>query len=388
MDYTKSVFLDLLANCICEDKRINRIDFQKLDSDNLIYMSRVNTVSAIVYSAIKDIENVPQDLLDIFKSEFEKEVLRSSKYRTVLEMVAEKLNASKIPYIIVKGKTIAKYYPSEELRHMSDLDVVVSPKDFGEAKKLFETFCLKKPGQIDDKYEISYVLNGVNIELQNNLAYGNELSGKYDYESYFNDLINHRIADGKIIEVEPSHGFIFNIYHMAEHFYYGGCGVRMILDIAVLIKQFKDVFDWNQILESLKELELFDFATNVFSIIDEWLNIRIPSEKYEKRKVPDESIEYFINAGIFGRAKINSDVANVRKSNSFFKWAFPSYKYMRESNEWFRNKPTILLPVAYVERMIRGLRHRGGVVKGISVMGQTKKDLDKHKEMVKIMGLE
>ena len=75
MDYTKQVFLKLLANCICEEKKIEKIDFEKLDSEELIRLSRVNTVAAIVYSSIKDFDAVPSDLLETLKNEFMRSVL-------------------------------------------------------------------------------------------------------------------------------------------------------------------------------------------------------------------------------------------------------------------------------------------------------------------------
>lgn len=388
MDYTKQVFLKLLANCICEEKKIEKIDFEKLDSEELIRLSRVNTVTAIVYSSIKDFDGVPSDLLETLKNEFMRSVLKISKYNTVLGMVAEKLNDADFPYALVKGKTIAKYYPSEELRNMSDLDILVSPDDYEKAKTVFGSFCKERQGRINNEHEHSYVLNDVTIELQNNLAYHKDLSGRADYKGYFGDLINHRIKDGNLSVIEPSYSFIYTIFHMAQHFYYAGCGVRMIVDVAVLIKHFANLFDWDEIIDTLEELKLNDFAMNVFSIIDEWFEIRIPSSRYEKRIIFEECQEYFIDSGIFGKESINSDVENVRRTDSFFKWAFPSYSYMREHSDWFKNKPAILLPTAYIVRIAKGLKTRGGVVKGISVTGQTKRDYNSHKEIVGKMGLE
>lgn len=387
MDYTKQVFIDLLANCICEEKKINEIDFSKLDSEELLFLSSENTVSAIVYTSLKDFENAPEELMEKLKREFSRNALKMAKFDTVQNQVVEHLKDSDIPYAIVKGKTIAKYYPSPELRNMADIDVLVWPKDYKKAKELFHSFCDEKPGQVDNEYEYSFMTNGVTIELQNNLAYEKNLAGVFDYEKYFSDLLNHTIKDGDVCELEPTYSFIFNIYHMAQHFYYAGCGVRMVMDIAVLIKHFRDTFDWEEILSTLKEIKLFEFATNIFSIIDEWFGITIPISSYEKVQVPDDCVKYIINAGIFGRASINSDVSYFRKNGGFLKWLFPSYGYMRKYYKWFENKPAILLPAAYVGRMIHGLRMRGGVVKGISVTGQTKKDYETHKEIVSKMGL-
>ena len=387
MDYTKQVFIDLLANCICEEKKINEIDFSKLDSEELLFLSSENTVSAIVYTSLKDFENAPEELMEKLKREFSRNALKMAKFDTVQNQVVEHLNDSDIPFAIVKGKTIAKYYPSPELRNMADIDVLVWPKDYKNAKELFHSFCDEKPGQVDNEFEYSFMTNGVTIELQNNLAYEKNLAGVFDYEKYFGDLLNHTIKDGDVCELEPTYSFIFNIYHMAQHFYYAGCGVRMVMDIAVLIKHFRDTFDWEEILSTLKEIKLFEFATNIFSIIDEWFGITIPSSSYKRAQVPDDCVKYIINAGIFGRASINSDVSYFRKNGGFLKWLFPSYGYMRKYYKWFENKPAILLPAAYVGRMIHGLQMRGGVVKGISVTGQTKKDYETHKEIVSKMGL-
>ena len=388
MDYTKQVFLKLLANCICEEKKINEIDFEKLDSEELLYLSNVNTVSAIVYSSIKDFDEVPKDLLDELKNQFAKTTLKMAKYDTVQANLVEKLNNAGFPYAIVKGKTIAKYYPSPELRYMGDIDVLVDPKDFEQAKELFKGFCEDKPGQLDNEYEYSFVNNNVIIELQNNLAYERDLSGRFDYDKYFGDLINHRTTDGNVSVIEPEYSFIYNIYHMAQHFYYGGCGVRMIIDIAVMIKHFENDFNWDEIINTLKVIQLYDFAANIYNIIVEWFGIKVKSFSCEKIEVSEEVQEYFINAGIFGRASINSDIIYFRKNDNFFKWLFPSYSYMRKYYAWFKDKPAILLPAAYVGRMVKGFRMRGGLVKGISVMGQTKKDYKKHIEIVELMGLE
>ncbi len=393
MDYTQEIFIGLLANGIGE-KRLNEIDFSKVDSEELIHLSRVNTVSAIVYSAIKDFDDVPNDLSDSLKSEFMRIVMKMSKYSSVLDIIVKNLDESNITYAVAKGKSIAKYYPEEELRDMGDIDILVPIEAYDEAKNLFKSFSYEKEDQVSDDYEFTFVLNGVDIELQKNMAHKKNLSGKVDYAQFFEDLINHRVVDNGISVIDPKYSFIFNIYHTAQHFYYAGCGVRMLLDIAVMIRYFKDTFDWDEIIETLKQLELFEFAINIFSIIDEWFGIRIPSSSYKKKEVSDECKEYFINAGIFGRAINNSDVVNIRKFNqgggkeSFVKWAFPSSEYMRETNEWFKNKPKVLLPVAHVIRISKNLRKRGGLVKGTSVMGRTKQDLEKHKAIVKQMGLE
>ena len=388
MDYTKQVFLKLLANNICDEKKIDKIDFEKLDNEELICLSRANTVTAVLYSSIKDFDGVPDELLETLKSEFMRCVLKSSKYNTVLGIVVDKLNDADFPYALVKGKTIAKYYPSEELRDMSDLDILVSPSDYEKAKALFDSFCEDKENRVTSECECSYTLKGVTIEVQSNLAFNKNLSGEVDYEKYFGCLINHRITDGNVSVIEPSYSLIYNIYHMAHHFYYTGCGVRMIIDIAVMIRHFANSFNWDKILATLKELKLYDFALNIFSIIEDWFGIKVPSSQYERKEVSEECKEYFVNAGIFGRENINSDVGNVKKNESFFKWAFPSYSYMREYCDWFKSKPAFLLPLAYIVRIVQGLNKRGGVVKGVSVLGQTKIDLNSHNEMVKTMGLE
>lgn len=61
---------------------------------------------------------------------------------------------------------------------------------------------------------------------------------------------------------------------------------------------------------------------------------------------------------------------------------------MREHSDWFKDKPAILLPVAYVERFIRNARERGGVMKWLKAIKKGKKKRDSHNNILEIMGLE
>lgn len=396
MSYTEQVFINLIANCINDNGQKNEIDFSKLDCDKLLELSRINTVCAIVYNELKKYEDAPEGLMKSLKDEFSKAIMRYSKQTSVQSILIEKLESQNIEYAIVKGPTIAKYYPSEELRYMGDIDVLVADKDYGKTKELLDSMGTVKEGASDNGYEVPYLFKGVAIELHRKLCYRKNMSGKVDYEKYFDDLISHRVKDESLYAIEPENSFIYIVYHMAEHFYYSGCGVRMLLDIAVLTKHFRETFDWESIMTELDNIGLRKFLENVFDINYKWFGIKPPIETTGiDESTFDELSNHFINAGIFGRASLNSDLVNIRKLNqeskkndSVMRWAFPPYSYMKETNEWFKNKPAILLPVAYIVRGVGSLRKRGGIVKGLSVTGKTKQDLEKHQRLVKMMELE
>ena len=60
---------------------------------------------------------------------------------------------------------------------------------------------------------------------------------------------------------------------------------------------------------------------------------------------------------------------------------------MRDYSVWYRNKPAILLPVAYAERMVRNIKARGGLVKVVKNIAVGKKDLNEKDIILKSVGL-
>lgn len=60
---------------------------------------------------------------------------------------------------------------------------------------------------------------------------------------------------------------------------------------------------------------------------------------------------------------------------------------MKAHSNWFKDKPPILLPIAYGERFMRNAKERGGVIPWIKSLKQGNKEKEIQKNIINIMGL-
>lgn len=395
MNYTEKIFIKLISAAIHE-KKVGKIDFDLVDSDKLIKLSKDHKNPAMVYAGMQ-YYNAPEKLEKIFKEGLRISVLAYSKLISVEKLVGEILNNEDISYIIVKGSSVAKYYANPEFRSMSDVDFVLHYHDKENAEKI-----LKEHGAIFhpedcDEYNTAGKLKNKNIELHYKLGYHAYLSKKYNYQKFFEQIWNHIESKEELTyELDYHYNFIYNIFHMANHFYKNGCGIRMITDIGVMIKNKPDDADWKQIMEDLSLIGLKEFAIKIMKLNQEWFDICLPEIDidWEQVKCPMEVQEYIMNAGVFGFSNVSEDIGSIRTSShhgflsGLLKWAFPSYKHMRQYNEWFQDKPAIFLPIAYIERLKRNAKERGGLIIWLRSLKKGKKANDYHDNILKIMELE
>lgn len=247
-----------------------------------------------------------------------------------------------------------------------------------------------------DKENNIYKLSKINIEIHSGIAFGENLSGKYDYYNYFKDAFeNAEQCEEYTYEMTPQFNLIYVLYHTAKHCYKNGCGVRMITDIAVMVQVYKDIIHWDDLFKELEKIGLNKFADKIFSLCNRWFGTEIPLAGYEYDFSDIEIVENnILTGGVYGYKNVDKDTGVIMKNKSKYyilsivKWAFPSYKKMREHSDWFKDKPAILLPVAYVERFIRNARERGGVMKWLKAIKKGKKKRDSHNNILEIMGLE
>lgn len=394
MNYTQKCYINFIAVAINE-KKGKDINFDSIDLNELIALSSNQKNPAMVYVGLKYYD-VPKKMNDVFLSGLHVSSLAYSKRFSVMNMVTELFEKKQIRHIIVKGTTIAKYYPAPELRTMDDVDFVINFCDKEKAEKTLIENGAIQDAEGSDKYNSSWKYKGQNIELHYRLGYHAHFNFEYDYEKFFEDIWeNIDKIENETYELNFSYSFIYNIFHLAKHFYKSGCGVRMITDISLMIKNAEEKTNWNAIFEKLDSIGLKGFAICILRICREWFGIKLPDIgiAWEKVECPVKIQDYILHAGVFGFSNVSEDISSIRTSSEhgytrgFLKWAFPSYRHMKTYSPWFQNKPAILLPVAYIERMLRNAKERGGMVRWIKALRKGKNSNDYHNEILEMMEL-
>lgn len=392
MNYTEKVYINLISGCINDEDTID-VDFSNVGLSQLIALCKMHNNVSVIYHGLKKAKTAPKEFLDIFEKGFYTEMLVYSKRTTILNMIIEALNKNDIRHIIFKGQSIARLYPGEELRTMSDIDFLIEEENMDKAQKIMEGFNAVFNFEGSDEYSKIYKVETVNVELHSRIAFNETLAGKYNFEKYFGNPFEHtELVEKQTYMFKPEYNLIYVLYHIAKHFFYNGCGVRMITDLAVIINAYGDNLNWNWIWEQLDKIGLRKYSEKIFSLCNYWFSTKVPNIDYNFDNI-DVIADYIISGGVFGFKNVDVDTGNIRRKNgnnyfvSILKWAFPSYKSMKEHSMWFKDKPSILLPVAYVERFVRNATIRGSVVKWLKSVYSGKAKSDKHDNLLKIMEL-
>lgn len=398
MDSNCQYFIELLVAFIK-----NTIPPKALDVDwNKIYdLASMHSLSGSVYLVIQrlDDNDKPELLvLNKFKSDFFYATLRYEEQEKAYREIIKKLNEEKIDHLFFKGIVLRDYYPVKQMRTLGDIDFLLHKKDQNAVKKVFTQMgYINKPCILHDKYEKGKVI----IEAHDKII-NKEINSKVDYFAYFENAWDHAtLKDNKYTyELDLNYHLVFLLAHIAKHIYGSGAGVRLILDIAVIIDKFGDTLDFTYIWKELKEIKLDVFARSVFGLCDRWFQVKTSDTAFEMNDLTYSSMSgYIFDGGTFGHSNNNVAIGVLRKSYSkernlksmqfkaFCGKVFLNFGEMKEKY-YILNKYPFLLPAAWAYRGYKCVVKKPGktlrLVKGLYNCAE---EAEKSYDMLKKIGL-
>lgn len=361
----------------------------------LYSLASIHNVGAVIYIEAEKLENKPDaEILTKLKTYFYSICLRSAKLDMAAAEITEMFAKHNIKFAFIKGAYIRDFYPAKEMRSMGDIDLLIRDEDRQRSHELLLKSNYKYSTYSSFKYVWSYAKDGVELEIHSKLIYNNMYNKKMendDLMSYFErNTFDNFIETQQGCKLKDEFHFLYIVVHMAKHFSQGGIGIRMLLDLPFFVNGCADM-DWEYIWLELKKLELDKFAENIFAICNKWFDVSIDGKAYEiENDFYEKLSEMIINGGVFGfyNKESNSDkvlrnyVIGKNAFTDFFKraWAFilyifPSCKDMRLRSVWFYDKPSVLLPAAWIKRWTDYLKARklsafvgfGNAVKGTKI---------------------
>lgn len=270
------------------------------------------------------------------------------------------LSDHQIDYLPFKGYIVRKYYPVPEFRSFGDVDFLIRKEDRDKCHKLLLShgFTFKKGWEPVFTYTKGISTFEIHTELLDT-----DISGKVNCRAFFSDNPwKHaaKIAE-HYYEFDSEYHFVYLLTHIAKHINGSGAGIRMYLDLALYIKNGKEL-DWKWIVRTLKDIGLWTFSVYAFSLLRRSFNVQLPIDLPE---IDEEDYvefwEYTMEAGVFGfdnrdRGAVmlkNSGNTNGKPSpeETIFKLIFPKAKTIAPRYTYLQRMPW-LLPVAWFHRLI------------------------------------
>lgn len=286
-----------------------------------------------------------------------------------------------VPYVILKGTSVAQYYPYPDYRMMGDIDIMTRREDL-------ETACeqLMEAGYSVEKSlnrEISLVKNQIVVELHRRFA-------------TLNDPAKAKRLDDLIIEnINPSHvlpdlinGLVV-LEHISQHME-GGLGLRQIIDWMMFVDKCLPDDKWPEFQKMADEIGLEQLAVVTTRMCELYLGL---SHREwctgADSNLCEQLMDYVMKCGNFGNKKTSdSDISkNAFVVASTPKAAFKLLQKRGLTNWNAAQKYKILKPFAWIYQGLRyavkGLKRK----KAVSMIKAEYSEAMKRKEMFDALGV-
>lgn len=322
-----------------------------------------NLVGICQYVFDSNSSDIPDDVRSHFLNKFVDLVFIANAQLCAYKEAGTALADAEIPFVAVKGIVLKELYPVPEARTMGDVDILIKENDRKRIKNV-----LGKIGFEPDEEELfvdSYKKGAVVLEVHTRLA--------DNFENAF-DNADFNGFEGRL---NNEYHLAYLIAHIAKHLKHHGAGIRLLMDIAYMLKE-NDI-DYDRLFNELERIGLLTFGKVLISVCSEWFGCgAVFTSDTERIK------DYFISYGVFGANKDYEELStsrliqigafdNGKKSSAVglkLRLAFPAYRVLEQIPylHFIRGRRW-LTPFAWIYRILYNLKnnpHRmKNMVKGI-----------------------
>ena len=356
-----------------------------------ITLAGKHQIGGIVFYQCGDF--MPADIHSVMEKQYLTSVYYYANRQADIDHLDPLLKEADVPYFIVKGIVVSRYYPVPELRTMGDTDIIVHVEDRPKARDIM----LKAGFEIESisKNEWHLVHRKLPYELHDHLLYDEGMNDQ-KFKDFFNDCwkyVDHN-------QLDPSFHFLFLLIHLRKHLMGWGVGFRQFMDVAAMAKNEKNL-NWKWIREKLEELQLMTFASMCFAMINRWFDLSLPdaAENLED-SFYKEATDSILSNGIFGFDNLensaNITVNDIRKKPvtrmtiymNALRRIFPSYKQMSQWSQYhYLDGRPYLLPFAQVHRIFHVLTHFSEKKQNLNGYFPSEAEVQKRKDYLDQWGL-
>lgn len=311
------LFLHLLSSAI-HNQQPEASLFEGVSDEQWRTIERIalrQSVPALVADRILSLprEAMPQDREFRLRLALQVDMVERGNKRInqTLQAVRADYEAEDLPFVLLKGQTLAYYYPQPLLRSSGDLDLYLyRTGDYERANEWAVAQGYRLIGH--SLYEQLYYRGKVAVENHRVPAY----FGQKRYDRAFAQMLRPLIEqdDFALLELEgltyrtlPKElNAVYVFQHILHHFCYLGIGLRQVCDWIVLLTDHQDELDVDQYqmladqLDLLRPMRLFALTTvRYLGVRPEIFPFDLPQDE-ESIRLSDLIIQDIFRGGNFG----------------------------------------------------------------------------------------
>ena len=352
-----------LTACAINGRKPKQERIDNLDLPKLFEVCQKHILTACAAYALESAGVKDNDFTQAKEKAIRKNILLDAERRKILHRLEEE----KIWYMPLKGSLLHDWYPKLGMRQMADNDILVDSEKMAEVRDVFlksNYVCEHFDRGNHDVYFKEPVLN---FEMHSGLFSPTHIGNLYPYFKGVKNRLIHDDGCDYGYHFSNEDFYLFMMAHEYKHFPGGGTGVRSLVDTYVFLRKFNDSLDWDYLNAELDKLGIADFEHN-----NRELSIKLLS--MQPLTVEDKKLlDYYVMSETYGTLE-NSVNNRIERDGGGSKDKYIWYRVfppMKHYELWYRwaYKHKILLPVAWVYRLIRGLTiRRKKVTKEINIL--------------------
>ena len=225
-----------------------------------------------------------------------KAIQKSILLNKEIQSIYGALEEAKIWYAPLKGIVIKNYYPKQEMREMSDVDILFDATRAEDVKRIMENMGFSAISFDEEHHDIYIKKPFANIEMHRTLF--QERNTMYEY---YEDVKSRLVLDEGSqyrYHFSPEDFYVYVVAHEYLHFaFYPGTGIRALTDIYFLLKRFEKTLDWDYVEKECAKLEILEFEEkNRKLAMHLWGDGKLT-------KSDKEFLQYFMTQGVYGSTK-------------------------------------------------------------------------------------
>ncbi len=356
----QTLFLELLAKAVWGTE-LELEHFSDLTSEEWLRIEEIaqeQSVLALIGDIILDLTKEflpPRDMCLSLVLKVKMIEQSNRKQNKALALLKEDYDEEDLPFVLIKGQSLASYYPKPLLRSCGDIDVYLYRKgDYERANEWAKNKGYRLEGT--SVYEQFYWRGKVAIENHLYLMY----FGRKKYDEALQQLLEPIIRDeafakfeldGKVYQTLPLElNAIYVFIHILHHFSYLGIGLRQICDWFIFLdhhKQTLDVAHFQMIADRFdlqRPLELFALmGVRYLGVSEDIFPFALPKDE-ESERLAVLILEDVFRGGNFGLETFSGKKFKniwLRRIYMFRKSFCRSYQISPISPEHIRHTPLI-----------------------------------------------
>lgn len=325
------------------------------------------------------------DLRDVYI----KATWMSSRQMAAAEGIYAAFETGKADYMPLKGSLLKFLYPSEELRSMGDIDILIRMEQYDRIRALMSEAGYREIEETE--HEFVWNKAGIQVELHKCLI----PDYNKDYYAYFGEGWQYaeRVGATYRYEMNTEDTFVFLFTHYAKHYRDSGVGIRQALDLYVYRRAYPHMNE-DYVQEKMVLLQLERFYANTMHMLKVWFGT---AEHTEASQLISDRL---FASGVFGTREnsLSSDMLKQVNHRGSMKRAkalnslervFLPYSRMCRIYPCLQRHP-LLLPFMWIVRWGDALLHkRNRVLRYIQEDSRVTNDsVAAYQEMLRKSGLD